>query len=186
MTKTICIDVTIINLNIKKMKNLKTICILFLSVLIISCSKKDEDGGGSAPPAEFNATINGGGFGSNYESRLGFSSNDYTDIGLTLAITDANSNVVRFFLNQTGGYGSGITKIVGDVASNGFVTGVIIRDQNAQVTYNSSEGEINITENRENPETESGRLISGNFTITANSGVGPTVTMTGNFKNFAY
>ncbi len=170
------------------MKTLKTLSILLLSVLIISCSKKDDgdDGGGSAPEAEFNATINGGGFGSNYASRMDFYSTDYRDdSGLTLAVTDENTNIVRIFLNTTGGFGSGITKVIGDV-SNGFVTNVIIRDQTNQVTYNSSEGEINILENRENPETEDGRLISGNFTITATSGVGPTITMTGNFKNFAY
>ncbi len=168
------------------MKTLKTICILFLSALIISCSKKDDDGGGSAPDAEFSATINGGGFGSNYASRLGFYSADYSDNGLTLAVTDENTNIVRIFLNQSGGFGSGITKIVGDVATNGFVTNVIIRDQTNQVTYNSSDGEINIVENVANPETENGRLISGNFTITATSGAGPTITMSGNFKNFAY
>lgn len=170
------------------MKNLKTLCILLLSVLIISCSKKDDgDGGGSAPEAEFNATINGGGFGNNYASRLGFYSGDYSnDSGLTLAVTDANTNIVRIFLNQTGGFGSGITKVIGDVGPNGLVTNIIIRDQTNQVTYNSSDGEINITENKENPESESGRLISGNFTITATSGAGPTITMTGSFKNFAY
>lgn len=167
------------------MKNLKTLCILLLSVLMLSCSKKD-DRGDSAPEAEFSATIIGSGFGNNYTSRLGFYSSDYSTNGLTLAITDENTNIVRIFLNQTGGFGSGITKIVGDVATNGFVTSVIIRDQTNQVTYDASEGEINILENRENPEFEGGRLISGNFTITATSGAGPTVTMTGNFKNFAY
>lgn len=168
------------------MKTLKTICILFLSVLIISCSKKDDDGGGTAPEAEFSATINGGGFGSNYASRLGFYSSDYSDNGLNLSVTDANTNVVSIFLNNTGGFGSGITKIIGDVATNGFVTNVVIRDQTNQVTYNSSDGEINILENVANPETEDGRLISENFTITATSGAGPTITLTGNFKNFAY
>jgi len=172
------------------MKILKTLCILFLSVVIISCSKKDDGdggGGGSAPEAEFSATINGGGFGNNYAARLGFYSSDYSDDnGLTLSVTDENTNIIRIFLNQTGGFGSGITKVVGDVATNGFITSVVIRDQDAQVTYNASEGEINILENSENPEIENGRLISGNFTITATSGVGPTITMTGNFKNFAY
>lgn len=169
------------------MKTLKTLSILFLSLVIISCSKKDDgDDGDSAPEAEFSATINGGGFGSNYSSRLGFYSSDYSDNGLTLAVTDENTNIVRIFLNQTGGFGSGITKIINDVATNGFVTSVVIRDQTNQVTYNASEGEINILENRENPENEDGRLISGNFTITATSGAGPTITMTGNFKNFAY
>lgn len=168
------------------MKTLKTLSILFLSVLIISCSKKDDgDDGGNPAQTEFTATINGGGFGTNYAARLGSYSSDSNN-GVTLAITDENTNVIRFFLNQTGGFGSGITKVVGDVDTNGFVTNVIIRDQGAQVTYNSSDGEINITENRENPETESGRLISGNFTITATSGVGPAITMTGNFKDFAY
>ncbi|WP_157429289.1 hypothetical protein [Aequorivita sublithincola] len=169
------------------MKNLKTICILFFSVLIISCSKKDEDGGGIAPEAEFNAIINGGGFGSNYAALMDYYSTNYSnDSGLDLLINDKNTNIVRIFLNNTGGFGSGITKVIGDVAANGLITNVVIRDQNAQVTYNASEGEINITENRENPESENGRLISGNFTITATSGVGPTITMTGNFKNFAY
>ncbi|CAM3511029.1 hypothetical protein [Aequorivita lipolytica] len=168
------------------MKTLKTLSILFFSLLILSCSKDDDnDSGGDPAKTEFTATINGGGFGSNYAARLGSYSTDSNN-GLTLAITDENANVIRFFFNQTGGFGSGITKIVGDVDSNGFVTNVIIRDQGAQVTYNSSEGEINILENRENPDSEDGRLISGNFTITATSGVGPTVTMTGNFKDFAY
>jgi hypothetical protein len=169
------------------MKTLITLSILFLSLVIISCSKKDDgDDGGSAPEAEFSATINGGGFGSNYSSRLGFYSSDYSDNGLTLAVTDENTNIVRIFLNQTGGFGSGITKIINDVATNGFVTSVVIRDQTNQVTYNASEGEINILENQENPENEDGRLISGNFTITATSGSGPAITMSGNFKNFAY
>ncbi len=170
------------------MKIFKTLSILFLSVVIISCSKKDDgDEGGSAPEAEFSATLNGGGFGNNYVARLGFYSSDYSnENGLTLAVTDENTNIIRIFLNQTGGFGSGITKIIGDVATNGFITSVVIRDQDAQVTYNASEGEVNITENKANPESEDGRLISGNFTITAISGAGPTVTMTGNFKNFAY
>ncbi|HBC04785.1 MAG: hypothetical protein CL528_12290 [Aequorivita sp.] len=169
------------------MKTLKTISILFLSLVIISCSKKDDDnGGGSAPEAEFSATINGGGFGSNYSSRLGFYSSDYSGNGLTLAVTDENTNIIRIFLNNTGGFGSGITKIINDVATNGFVTSVVIRDQANQVTYNASEGEINILENRQNPENEDGRLISGNFTITATSGSGPSITMNGNFKHFAY
>jgi hypothetical protein len=169
------------------MRTLKTFLILFLSVLVISCSKDDDSDGENAPEAEFNATINGGSFGNNYEARLGFYSSDYTnDNSLTLSITDENTNVIRIFLNQTGGFGSGITKIVGNQDANGFITNVIIRDQANQITYDSTDGEINILENRENPESENGRLISGNFTITATSGVGPTVTMTGNFKYFAY
>lgn len=168
------------------MKTLKTIFILFLSVLIISCSKSDDgDGGGSAGEPEFNATINGGSFGSNYSVKLGSYAADSNN-GVTIAVTDSNSNIVRVFMNMTGGFGSGIAKVIGDVDDNGFVTNVIIRDQDAMITYNSTEGNIGITEDKENPENEGGRLISGNFTVTATSGAGPTITMTGSFKNIAY
>ena len=166
------------------MKTLKTLCILFLSVAIVSCSKKDDDGGGGAPEAAFNATINGGTFGSNYSSKLGFYSTTTTN-GITIAITDQNQNIIRMFLNETGGFDT-VIKEIGNVDDNGFVTNVIIRDQEAMITYNSSEGQIVITENKSNPENEGGRLISGNFDITAVVNTGETVTMTGTFKNIAY
>ncbi|KXO00920.1 hypothetical protein LS48_00075 [Aequorivita aquimaris] len=166
------------------MKTLKILCILFLSAAIISCSKKDDDGGGSAPEASFNATINGGSFGSNYSSRLGFYSTT-TANGITIAVTDQNQNIIRFFLNETGGFDT-VIKEIGNVDDNGFVTNVIIRDQEAMITYNSSEGQIVISENKSNPEIEGGRLISGNFDITAVVNTGETITMTGTFKNIAY
>ncbi|WP_432410995.1 hypothetical protein [Rasiella sp. SM2506] len=170
------------------MKNLKNLFVIALVFTVCACSKKDDDGdGGNPAQAEFTATIKGGSFGDNYESKLGFYSSDYSnDNSLTLAITDENTNIVRFFLNETGGFGSGITKVIGNKDSNGFITNVVIRDQAAQVTYDATIGEINILENRENPDSEDGRLISGNFTITATSGVGPTITMMGTFKDFAY
>ncbi len=169
------------------MKTLKTICILFLSVLIISCSKKDDgdDGGGSAGEPEFNATINGGSFGSNYNVELGSYAADSNN-GVTIAVTDSNLNIIRVFMNMTGGFGSGILKEIGNVDDNGFVTNVIIRDQAAMITYNSTTGNIGITEDKENPENEGGRLISGNFTVTATINTGESVTMTGSFKNIAY
>lgn len=167
------------------MKTLKTLCILFLSVLIISCSKKDDgDGGGSAPDPEFKATINGGSFGSNYISELGSYSADSNN-GVTIAVTDSNSNIIRIFLNETGGFDT-VIKEIGNVDENGFVTNVIIRDQAAMITYNSTEGRIVINENKANPEVEGGRLISGTFDVTATINTGDTVTMTGNFKNIAY
>lgn len=77
-------------------------------------------------------------------------------------------------------------KIINDISTNGFVNSVVIHDQTNQVTYNASEGEINILDNRENRENEDGRLLFGNFIITATSGSGPTIIKDGNFKNFAY
>ncbi len=166
------------------MKTLKKLSILFLSVLIISCSGNDDDGGGSAPEAEFNASINGGSFGSNYSSRLGFYSTTTTN-GVTIAITDQNQNIIRMFLNETGGFDT-VIKEIGNVDDNGFVTNVIIRDQDAMITYNSSEGQIVIKENKSNPEVEGGRLISGDFNVTAVINTGETIIMTGTFKNIAY
>lgn len=167
------------------MKTLKTLCVLFLSVLIFSCSKKDDDGGGgSAGEPEFNATINGGSFGNNYSAKLGYYSTTTTN-GITIAVTDENQNIIRIFLNETGGFDT-VIKEIGNVDDNGFVTNVIIRDQTAMITYNSTEGSITITENKANPEVEGGRVISGNFSVTASINTGDTVTMTGNFKNIAY
>jgi hypothetical protein len=168
------------------MKTLKTLCILFLSVAIISCSKKDDDGdgGGGAPPAEFKATLNGGSFGSNYTAELGSYSTDKTN-GVTIAVTDANSNIIRIFMNQTGGFDN-VIKEIGNVDDNGFVTNVILRDQQANNTYYATEGRIVITENKANPESEGGRLLSGTFDIKASINTGEMVTMTGNFKNIAY
>ena len=156
----------------------------FLSVAIISCSKKDDDGGGGAPEAEFKATINGGSFGSNYIAELGNYSTDKTN-GVTINVTDSNSNIVRIFMNETGGFDT-VIKEIGNVDGNGFVTNVILRDQQAMITYNSTEGRIVINENKANPEMEDGRLISGTFDVKASINTGETVTMTGTFKNIAY
>lgn len=167
------------------MKTLKTLCILFLATLILSCSKKDDDGdGGGAPPAEFKATLNGGSFGSNYIAELGNYSTDSTN-GITIAVTDSNLNIIRIFMNETGGFDT-VIKEIGNVDGNGFVTNVIIRDQQAMITYNSTEGRIVINENKSNPEMEGGRLISGTFDVIASINTGETVTMTGTFKNIAY
>ena len=77
-------------------------------------------------------------------------------------------------------------KEIGNVDGNGFVTNVILRDQQAMITYNSTEGRIVINENKANPEMEDGRLISGTFDVKASINTGETVTMTGTFKNIAY
>ncbi len=167
------------------MKNLKTLSILFLLVLATSCSKKDDDGGGGSPgEAEFNATINGGGF-NNYSSNLGsYSTDTSSGTGLTIAVTDANLNVIRFFLNNSGGFDSGVIKEIG----NGSQSSALFRDQAENITYNGSDGSISITENRTNPEgDDSSRIISGTFNITTSDNLGTTiVTLSGSFKDFQY
>lgn len=167
------------------MKNLKLLCILFLSLIIISCSSDNDDDAGSAPTAEFNATINGASFGSNYTSTFG---SYYTDssVGLTIAVTDANQHVIRFFLNNNGGFDSGVNKIIGEIDDDGYYTDVVIRDQTAEISYVSSEGKITITENYKNPEFDNVRLISGSFNVTSISNSSTTITMIGTFKNIAY
>ncbi|MCH2490710.1 MAG: hypothetical protein MK211_11230 [Flavobacteriales bacterium] len=166
------------------MKNLKTLSfLLFLSVLILSCSKNDDDDGSAGGEAEFTAMIDGGTF-NNYTSELGSYSATSTN-GLTIAVTDSNLNIVRLFMNATGGFSTGVVKEIGNVDGNGFATTVIIRDQDAQITYNASSGSITITSLR-NGDGDNFKLINGNFNVTATTNTGETVTMTGNFKNIEY
>ena len=167
------------------MKTLKTLSILFLSVLIISCSKKDDnDDQQTAPEPEFRITIIGASFGNNYLSELGNYTTDSTN-GLTIAVTDSNTNVIRIFMNQTGDFGPGV-KEIGNVDDNGFVTNVVVRDQDAMITYTSTEGTITILENMANPEDADGRLISGNINVTASTNTGETIVLGGPFENIAY
>lgn len=165
------------------MKNLKTLCILFLSVLIISCSKKDDDSEQSAPEASFSGTINGGPF-TNYTAKLGSYSTD-PSVGLTLAVIDANGNTIRLFMNQTGGLSAGIIKEIGNVDTDGFVTSAVVHHAESQTTFYASEGSISITENRATPGEEDSNIISGSYTLTLISG-GTTITLNGTFNNFMY
>ncbi len=165
------------------MKNLRIFTLLLFSVLLHSCSGDDDSGVGDPAPT-FNATINGGDF-NNYSAEPGSISATST-VGLTITVTDSNNNVIRIFLNSTGGFNSGVTKEIGNVDSDGFATNVTIRDQEAAITYTSNAGSISITGNSESPEDSNFRLISGNFDITASDNTGTTVTMTGNFSNIIY
>ena len=167
------------------MKTLKTLSILFLSVLIISCSSNDDDEGGeTAPEASFTGIINGGPF-SNYTAKLGSYSTD-PSVGLTLAVLDANGNTIRLFMNQTGGLSAGTKKEMGNVDKDGYVTGVLVYHADSQVTFNASEGNITISENRLNPGDEDSNIISGSFTLKLNDSMGVTLTMNGTFNNFVY
>ncbi len=185
MTKTIGIDILLINYKIKQMKNLRILCILFLSVLIISCSKKDDDEGeGSAPAASFTGIINGGPF-ANYTAKLGSYSTD-PSVGLTLAVLDADGNTIRLFMNQTGGLSAGTIKEIGNVDNDGFITSALVHHADSQTTFNASEGNISISENRATPGDEDSNIISGSYTMTLNDNVGTSLTLNGTFNNFEY
>jgi len=165
------------------MKTLRVTILLVLSLVTLSCSG-DDDGGSNAGTPEFTATINGGTF-NNYTAALeGFSVT--ASVGLTIAITDTNFNIIRLFMNNTGGFSSGVVKEVGNIDSDGFVTTVTIRDQEALITYTATSGSISISEVRSNPDEPSLKSISGTFNITASDNNGATVTMTGSFSNLDY
>ncbi len=168
------------------MSTFKTLCFLLFSVALLSCNKDDEsDSSGTDPEAAFNATINGGNF-SNYISTLGFYDASSSDGTLSISVTDSNNNVVRLFMNSTGGLNSGVVKEINNTDPNNFVTQVVIRDQTAMVTYTSISGNITILENRQSAEDSNYRLVTGNFIITASTSTGTNITMTGNFDNIKY
>ncbi|SRX54874.1 hypothetical protein [Aequorivita sp. CIP111184] len=164
------------------MKTLKTLSILFFSLLILSCSKDDGDDEGSTDPeAEFTATINGGPY-NNFVAKLGSYSSDST-YGLTIAVVDENGNTIRLFMNNTGGFSSGVTKEVGDVDGDGFQTSALFRDQATQIIYTANSGSLNIEKNNESNADPDNRVVSGTFNVTATINSGVTVTINGNFKN---
>ncbi|MEO6348650.1 MAG: hypothetical protein ABIO60_12155 [Aquaticitalea sp.] len=169
------------------MKNLHFIRILFLSVIVLSCNKDDNNDNPPAEESAFQATINGGTF-SNYALTLGVYQITKGTNGNTLSIDigDINGNMINLFLNGNGGFGTGVVKQMGDIDSNNFMNNVVIRQQQ-QATYYSSGGNVTITKNREHP-TESGkRLISGTFTINASSIDGTQSTsMSGSFTELEY
>ncbi len=163
------------------MKNLKTLCLLFLSVLIISCSKNNDDEEATDPGAEFTATINGGPY-SNFVAKLGSYSADSTN-GLTISVVDTNGNTIRLFMNSTGGFNSGVVKEVGNVDGNGLQTGTLFRDQATQIIYTANSGSITIENNKKSNADPDNRVVSGTFNVTTNINSTTTLTMKGSFKN---
>lgn len=165
------------------MKHLKIITVVFMSMLVLSCSGDDDSGGGgdSDPVVQFSATINGSGY-TNYLATLGSVTAD-GDVGLTIVLTDSNNNIVRIFMNNTGGFNSGVVKKIGNVDGDGFGTNALFRDQGTQITYNSSVGSITIFENVQSNIDPSNRLVTGNFDIIANVNTGETITIIGTFEN---
>lgn len=164
------------------MKTLKKLSILFIALIVISCSKDEGDGGGDTDAAaEFTATINGGPY-NNLVAKLGSYSASSSN-GLTIAVVDENGNTIRLFMNSTGGFGSGVTKEVGNVDGDGFQTGALFRDQATQIIYNAISGNITISQNKESNADPDNRVVSGAFNVTANINTGTTITMNGTFKN---
>ena len=169
------------------MKNLHFISILFLSLIVLSCNKDDDNDNPPAGESGFQATINGGTY-SNYNFSLGVYQITKGTNGNTLSIDigDSSGNMVNLFLNGSGGFGSGVVKQMGNIDSNNFTTNAVIRQQQA-VTYFSSNGNVKITTNIEHPTETGHRLISGTFNITASSIDGTNVTtMTGSFTELDY
>lgn len=167
------------------MKNFKTLCILLLSLSIISCSSSDDDGGETASTAEYKATMTGGPFGDKHTSTL-VSYVTNASKGLTIEITDANKNVIIISLNTKGGFDSGVTKIIGEQDEMGNYTDIKLRHYTEGVTYFSNNGSINISSNKPNPSSEGGQLISGSFSLELTSTMGDLVSMTGTFNNILY
>jgi hypothetical protein len=173
------------NLKFNQMKTIKKISILFIALVTISCSSED-DVKNPADNPEFNATLNGGPF-TDYQATLGYAYAEKGISGNTLIInvTDSNNNTIRLFLNSTGGLGNGVTKTIGTMDSDGFITTVTIRDQASQITYSSKSGSITILENKENPADDQYRVVSGNFNVITASGA-TDVTISGTFKNIEF
>lgn len=163
------------------MKNLRLFPTV-LALFILSCSSDDGNNATMSVSENpgFTATINGDTF-SNYN----FSDSIYqvikgTNNTISIETSDADGNQITLFLNSTGGFDSGTTKNMGDIDTNNFVTYMLLRQNDPEVSYFSSNGSFTITENKEHPTDSGKRLLSGNFEITANPINNPTtITLNG-------
>ena len=168
-------------------------CILFLSIIALSCSKDDHienpetQQNTEAQDPAFQAAINGGTF-TDFSFVLSvYNITKGSNGTISINVADNQGNDVNLFLNNTGGFGNGTVKQIGDMDSNNFVTNAVIRDLQSPVTYFSSTGNITITNNREHPTETGHRLISGNYNITASSIDGSQITtMTGSFTELDF
>lgn len=167
------------------MKNLRVICILFVSLLTVSCSSDDPNETPVEGPA-VQATLHGGTF-SNYNFKLGVYEVAKGTNGNTLNInlSDKNGKMITLFLNSSGGFTSGTVKQINDVDSGKFKTNAVIRD--GQVSYFSSKGSIKITHNRDHPTNAEQRMISGEFNIDASTiDQTQSTTIKGTFVDLVY
>lgn len=170
------------------MKTLKFLMLAVLSITVLCCSSSDDSGDGDDVPrdADFSAAINGETF-TNYQSALESYYATHAEGTLTIVVTDANTNIVRLFINETHGLQTGSQNIIGNVSPLGYVTTVTVRDQANQITYTSVSGHINILENVQSSGEEDTRYVTGNFELVLNAEMSSNpVTMTGVFENIRY
>lgn len=171
------------------MKNLQILKILLLSLIVLSCSKDNDDNETlAAQDPAVAATINGGTY-ANYPFSLGVYSitTGTTSNTLSIDFADTSGNAINLFLNESGGFGPGVVKEIGNVDSNSFMTNAIIRDPQSQNTYFSSNGSITITNNRSHPTNAGHQLISGTFSFSASTlDNSNTATVTGSFTELDY
>ena len=169
------------------MKNRNFFCILFFSMIMLSCSSDVANNDPSEGPS-IQATINGGTF-SNYSFKLGAYEVVKGSNGNTLRITmaDKNSKQITLFLNSSGGFDKGTVKQMGDVDSDKFRTYVEVKDNQPSTLYFSQSGNLKITNNREHPSNSQKSVISGEFNIVASTTDGNnSVTMKGFFNDLEY
>lgn len=176
------------NLNTYMMKHLQLLTILFLSMIILSCEKDENNDNPQAQEEMFQALINGDNY-SNYDFVLGVYQITKGTNGNTLSLdfADSNGEMITLFLNGTGGFETGTIKSMGNVDANSFQTYALVRQAQPQLSYFSSTGNVTITNHREHPTEAGARLISGNFTIEAASTDGlNTLVMSGSFLDLEY
>jgi hypothetical protein len=169
------------------MKNLHFLSVL-LVFTILSCSSDNETTNNAPPDENFQAVINGNLY-SNFTFDLGVYdiTKNASNNTLTIDIADTSGNMITLFLNETGGFGTGTVKQMGNTDINNFRTFGLIRQPNPQVSYFSNSGSLTITNNREHPTEAGQRLISASFNITTASTDGiNSATMTGTFTDFKY
>lgn len=169
------------------MKNLRLLKILILTLFIVSCSSDDENSNPLSEEQGINAIINGGTFNDYTFSESIYQITKSTNNTISIDAGDSNGNQLTLFLNGLGGFGSGTIKNMGDSDSNNFVTYILIRQNNPELSYFSSTGNLTITENRTHPTVSGMRLLSGNFEITASPvNDTTTTTMTGAFIDLEF
>lgn len=172
------------------MKNLKIIPLLFLSLIIMSCSSDDVTAANNPTNGPtIKATINGGPF-SNYNFQLGVYQvkKQVSPNKLTIEMADREGKQLTILLNGTGGFDAGVEKVMGDTDDSKFRTYINIRNNNPAGSFYSNSGSLKITSHRPDPDDNQQMLISGEFSITAATQDAPkdVITFKGKFTDLAY
>lgn len=169
------------------MKPIQLLCAFILSFFILGCSSDDQVYVIAEDPG-IRATIDGGTYSDyNYQDGVYEITSNGNGSVLSIDSADINGDMLTLFLNATGGFDAGVVKDMGNVDENNFVTYVLIRQQNLQLSYYSDSGQVTITSNVPHPTEEGTRLISGTFEVSASSTTpNHTTTITGAFIDLSY